>query len=418
MDQLIKVLRYCLGTEIDEKNAVRLLQLSPSDWDRVIEQSAWHGVLPLLYQSAKALGSGISIADSVMQKLRDEYLSSALENLRRYQQLSEVLRAFQNDGIPVIALKGTHLAEFVYRNIALRPMSDIDLLVKKEDLPRVEEELFGLGYRYGPFAYKNKSWIAERAGDFAYVPLKNGAVVEIHWSIGRPTSPFNIDTEGLWERSHPITINGISVSLLSPEDLLLHLCLHTAYRNAFVTGLLHFCDIAKVIQHYQDELEWEKLRCRISQWGVAKPVYLTLHLVRELLQAAVSDEFLDKIRPHDFDREMITWAREQIFNYKSAPRAVSPKLIKLWGSKGLKDKANLLLEALLIIKNVFLSKEYIAHNYSVPQNSLRVYLYYVVSLKDVLLRYGGSAWRLLRRDEEMVALAKRENAIRDWLESA
>jgi hypothetical protein len=418
MDQLIKLLRYCLGTWTDGKNAAGLLQLSPSDWDRVIEQSAWHGALPMLYQSAKALGPSISIADSVLQKLRDEYLRSALENLRRYQQLSELLRAFQNDGIPVIALKGVHLAEVVYRNIALRPMSDIDLLVKKEDLPRVEEEMFRLGYRYGPFAYTNKSWLAERAGNFAYVPANKGVLVEIHWSIGRPISPFNIDTEGLWERSHPITINGIPVSVLSPEDLLLHLCLHTAFRNAFVTGLLHFCDIAKVIQHYQDKLEWKQLRCRISQWGVARPVYLTLHLARELLRSAVPDEFLDKIRPQDFDRKMITWAREQIFNYKIAPQAVSPKLIKLWGSQRLKDKASLLLEALLILKNVFLSKEYIAYNYFVPPNSLRVYLYYVVSLKDVLLRYGGSAWRLLRRDEEMVTLAKRENAIRNWLESS
>ena len=84
---------------------------------------------------------------------------------------------------------------------------------------------------------------------------------------------------------------------------------------------------------------------------------------------------------------------------------------------GLKYNTALLLEALLILKNVFLSKEYIAYNYSVPQDSLRVYLYYTVALKDILLRYGGSAWRLLRRDEEMVARAKRENEIRAWLES-
>ncbi len=417
MDQLIKVLRYYLRTGTDEKNTAGLLQLSPSDWDRVIEQSAWHGVLPLLYQSAKVLGPGISISASILQELREKYLLSALENLRLYHQLSEVLRALQNDGIPVIALKGAHLAEVVYGNIALRPMSDIDLLVKKEDLPEVEEKMFGLGYGYGPFAYTNKSWIAERAGNFAYVPANKGVVVEVHWSIG-PTSPFNIDTECLWERSRPITIVGIPVSVLSPEDLLLHLCLHTAFRNAFVTGLLHFCDIVKAIQHYQDELDWEQLQRRISQWGVARPVYLTLSLARELLQAAVLDDLLDKIRPHDFDRKMITWAREQILNYKSTSQAVSPKLIKLWGSKGLKDKANLLLEALLILKNVFLSKEYIAYNYSVPQNSLRVYLYYAVSLKDILLRYGGSAWSLLRCDEEMVALTKRENAIRAWLESA
>lgn len=416
MDRLTEALRYCLGTGTDGKNTARLHRLLPSDWDSLIEQSSWHSVMPLLYQSAKALGPGISIADSVLQRLREKYLHSALENLRRYRQLSELLRALQSDGIPVIALKGAHLAKVVYGNIALRPMSDIDLLVKKEDLPGVEEKMFGLGYGYGPFAFANKSWIAERTGNLAYMPAKNGAVVEIHWSIG-PTSPFNIDTEGLWERARPTTINGTPVSVLSPEDLLLHLCLHTSFQNAFVTGLLPFCDIVKTIRHYRDELDWEEVQRRVSQWDVARPVYLTLNLARELLRAAVPDELLDKIRPNDFDRKMTTWAREQIFNYKGASQAVSPKLIRLWGGKGLKDKTALLLEALLILKNVFLSKEYIAYNYSVPQSSLRVYLYYAVSLKDILLRYGGSALRLLRRDEEMVARAKRENEIRAWLES-
>jgi hypothetical protein len=51
-----------------------------------------------------------------------------------YRQLKEILIEFNKNNIPVILLKGAHLAQFVYGNIALRLMSDIDLLVKKEDL--------------------------------------------------------------------------------------------------------------------------------------------------------------------------------------------------------------------------------------------------------------------------------------------
>jgi hypothetical protein len=60
-----------------------------------------------------------------------ETLYSALRNMRRCHELSKVLRILQNDGIPVIVLKGAALAEVVYGNIALRSMSDVDLLVKK-----------------------------------------------------------------------------------------------------------------------------------------------------------------------------------------------------------------------------------------------------------------------------------------------
>ncbi|UCD84932.1 MAG: nucleotidyltransferase family protein [Deltaproteobacteria bacterium] len=416
MDFLIEVLRYCLGTETDEKTVGRSFPSPSSDWDEVIEEADWHGIVPLLYQSLKVLGTGVNITDSVLQRMQGKYLRSALENLRRSRQLSELLRALTSDGIPVIALKGMHLAEIVYGNVALRPMSDIDLLVKDEDLPKTEERMFGLGYSYGPFAYANRSWIAEKIGNRAYVPAKGGSVVEIHWGIGLG-SPFNIDPKGLWERACPATIDGTPVLVLSPEDLLLHMCLHTSFQNAFLTGLLPLCDIVRIIQHYRGELDWGKVQDRIGQWGVARPVYLTLDLAKELLRAEVPNGFLERIRPHGFDREMTVRAREQIFDSRDSNQAVSPKLIRLWGSKGLEGKLNLLREAFLILKNVFLSKEYITYNYSVPRKSLRVYFYYAVSLKDILLRYGGSAWSLLRKNKLMVSRAERENELRTWLES-
>jgi hypothetical protein len=58
-----------------------------------------------------------------------------------YQELQTVLKTFKfrAASIAVIALKGAFLAELVYENIGLRAIGDVDLLVKKEDLEKVQQ---------------------------------------------------------------------------------------------------------------------------------------------------------------------------------------------------------------------------------------------------------------------------------------
>ena len=66
--------------------------------------------------------------------------------MRSLQGATQILEAFQNNGIRVMFLKGLSLIELLYKNPALRPCSDIDLLILKEDLPKAIDVLENLGY--------------------------------------------------------------------------------------------------------------------------------------------------------------------------------------------------------------------------------------------------------------------------------
>jgi hypothetical protein len=417
MDQqtVDELLCHCLGMGTDETRVARLEQLSPSDWDGVIQQANRHSVTPLLYRCLKTLGPGTIIPAGIMQRLQEIYLfDSARRNVRLYHQLSKVLKMLQNDGIPVIALKGVHLAEVVYGDLALRPMDDMDLLVRTTDLSRIEAKLLEMGY----VPPENKSWYVENHRHFHYVLPNGGVPVEVHWNIQSPTSLFKLDVEKFWERAQPAAIAGIEVLVLSPEDLLLHLCLHVSFSHKFRIRLISFCDISETVRYYRDEMDWEQVQLRACQWGVGKYVYLTLHLARELLGAAVPDEVLDALKPDGFDPRVAAGAREQIFADESdspSLSSLSKAFVQLWGPEGLQDKA------ILFLKSVFPSPEVMAQMYPAPPDSPRIYFYYPVRLKDLLLRYGRAAWRLLHRDKEMVMLVERKNnktALIDWLASA
>jgi hypothetical protein len=126
------------------------------DWDDIVEGSMRHGILPLLYWNLKRIDDGKDVPAEVMTNLRIVYYKNAVLNTLRYDELSKILIAFNDAGIDVIVLKGAFLAETVYKNIGLRPMSDLDLLIKKGDLQKAEKELVQL--RYVPATIYPTKW--------------------------------------------------------------------------------------------------------------------------------------------------------------------------------------------------------------------------------------------------------------------
>ncbi len=408
MDQETEVLLYCLGTNANEKCAARLEQLLPSDWEGVIQRSMRHVVAPLLYHRLKILSPRTNIPVGIVQRLREIYLHNAAKNMQLYTELSKLLRILKDDGIPVIVLKGAYLAEVVYDNIALRPMCDIDLLVKKVDLSRVEKRLLEMGY--SPL---RRIWIEEECALRKHLPpfTKAGAVpFEIHWTLVGPTNPFNIDVSGLWKRARTASIASVNVLVLSPEDLLLLLCLHASFIHVF-PPLYFLCDISETIRHYKDEMDWNQVQLHARQWGVDKCVYLTLRLTRDLLGAVVPDELLRRFQPVDLDLHMITEVREGIFADKSASSSPPLTLAELWGAKRLRDIT-------IFLKRAFPSPKIMSSMYPAAPDSIRIYLYYFVRLKQLFLFYSRHAWRLFFPDKKMMALVEENrkiNALRQWL---
>jgi len=417
MDQsrIDELLLYCLRVDPGETGDGGLEALSSSDWDAFIETSGWYGVAPLLYHRLRTFHPDVPIPANVMERLRQAYLENAARNVGLYHRLGKVLELLRRDNISVIVLKGAHLAELVYGNRALRSMSDVDLLVHRDDLMRVEAVLLGIGYT--PLQYNRTTGKDNK--HFGYILSKRGLYLEVHWTLLPAMHPVDIDINGQWERSRPATIAGFEVAVLCPEDLLLHLCLH-ACEHSLKPGLRYLCDICEILQHYQGGIDWGLVQLRARKWGIGKCVYITLRLARELLGVILPDGLEESLKPDDFDERFIALAKEQVFSTRMGTGRIlslSPYVAKFWGSKRLVDKPALFLK---ILKRFFPSREVMAREYPLPPGSIRIYFYYAMHFRDLLRWQGHHTWRLLRGDKEMQALAKRENDIAtltDWLMS-
>jgi len=403
-----ELLLYCLAVQPDDAKLSRIQQLTSSDWDKIVEQSKRHDVAPLLYYLMKNLDAGADIPYDVMRKLRDEYLSSSARNLYLSSELEKVLGKLRCAGIPVIVLKGAHLGEIIYRNAALRPMIDVDLLIRESDITRAEVILSELGYStQGDYKRDRKDRF-----HLVYHSSQNTVLIELHWHLIRPGSPLKIDIEGLWRRARREVIVNVEVSVLSIEDLLLYQCYHTSKHLFCLYGLRSLYDISIILDHYGSQIQWETVIHRSREWKIDKCVFLTLLLSKELLDVHIRDEVLDSLRPGNYNRQTLNLAVEQIFGYRKAYPLLSVHIAQMWNVNRPYNKAAIFL------KRVFPSRTEMSRMYNISLNSPLILLLYLVRFKDLILRHNRAVWRILHRDQETQSFVSQQKELlelRNWL---
>jgi len=249
---------------------------SAGEWQELIAEASRHDLVPLLYFRLSRGGAAPAFPATLWEKMLARYRLNAAANLHRFHSLHPVLAGLKAAGVPVIVLKGAYLAAVVYDHAALRSMSDVDLLVHREDLPRADAVLAAAGFRRREFELAP----GREENEFHYLDPTGHALLELHWDLYKPDYPFRFDLAAMWRSSVTETVAGESVRVFAPEDQLLHLTSHAAVHR-FEFGLRPLCDLAAVLAH--GPLDWSLLVERARRAGGARAVGLPLFLARDLL---------------------------------------------------------------------------------------------------------------------------------------
>ena len=193
---------------------------------------------------------------------------------------------FRGSQIPVIPLKGPVLAASLYADPALRRFVDLDLLVHQRDVPAAMQILAAQGFSLN----SDLGWAPEKtligwSCELSY--NQSETRVDLHREIASSDYPFRLDPEILWRSLRSVRIEGREVPTLSPETLLLFLCVHGA--KHFWINLQLICDVARLLET-SPETDWTKALDRARQLGREHPVLLGLLLAHDLLQAPLAPE--------------------------------------------------------------------------------------------------------------------------------
>ena len=256
-----------------------------------------HGLGPLLY--GRLRGQDI-LPPATMAELRRAYYDNAGRSARLWHALETALRALAQAGIPTLLLKGAALVQTVYENPALRPMGDLDLLVRPADAGRALAALAGLGYRpqqHEPApgstrTYENEIMLGREG---APAPL------ELHWGLfDSPHYQSQLPMEWFWQTARPVHIGDTGAQALGPEAQILHLCGHLLLHHGGDARLLWLHDIAEVVARYRGEINWSMLLERARACDLLMPLQKVLPRVACDWQApipAATLEHLAALRP-------------------------------------------------------------------------------------------------------------------------
>lgn len=182
------------------RDLAALMPPSPEDhaWEEIIRDATQQGLLPILYRRLKTSDSGRMVPAPTLDHIKESVLGLAARNVLLAQELVCIFRAFEARRLACVPLRGLALAELLYGDITARPMGDLDLLVRKEELQAVATILKGLGFQEidrRPGFAQAFSYTLEFFKD-----QPGSVIVEPHWTIAYPPFADRVDMGQVWKR--------------------------------------------------------------------------------------------------------------------------------------------------------------------------------------------------------------------------
>ena len=287
------------------------------DWGDLLA-SAWRQkVLPLVGRNLEIHG----IVGGDGWPFVAAYLGNRVRTGSMLHELDRLLVHLRDREIPVIVRKGPVLIEVVYGDPGVRRMNDIDLLIGKDDVPRIKDALIEFGYEQGtttanrrriePYRREVKAaWNLWVDNLLPFIRITSDPHVRYHTvdicrNLFQPKAGYSVPTDELFGRAVPFRVSAGTGLRLSAEDFLIDLCAHL-YKESTTLAYIEqgadlqlskFLDIAEYCQ--RSAFDADVFLATVSRHGLAEPVYFSLRLTSKVYPGAIPAALLAALRPAD-----------------------------------------------------------------------------------------------------------------------
>lgn len=236
-----------------------------------------------------------------------DYWVQAYEEEKRHltflrDKAADICEEMDKNGIRMVVLKNGGIMSDMVEDAAACPMEDIDSLVKKSDFKKAHEILInnGLTFKFrSEFEFEELEQAFRDGSTEYYITTPEGKEMwfELAWRAvaGRWIRlDLEPDCDELIDASY--TAGNTKVGILSPEDNLLQVCVHTA-KHSYVRapGLRLHLDVERIVAH--KKIDWELFLKKVRAAHVKTSTYFSLYLAKMLFDTPVPDDVLSALRP-------------------------------------------------------------------------------------------------------------------------
>jgi hypothetical protein len=229
-------------------------------------------LMPLVCRNLLALGAD----EPEIGVLKSAYRHQWVAATARLDGAGLAISALSGAGVPTMVLKGAALAGAYYRDLGVRPMHDIDILVPTE---RALDAAAAL--ERGGWAHAVATPLRE------LLPVTHGSRfdasnvgVDLHWHV--MWSPA--DEHDFWSAAEPAEVGGAATLRPCAADLLLHACVHAVWSDGM---RLRWVPDALAVLRASPDLDWERVVERARARELTLPLHAALGYLVERFGAAV-----------------------------------------------------------------------------------------------------------------------------------
>lgn len=283
----LRLLLACLRPDARPEALAQQQALLPQvDATRLLKLAELHRVGALLGHHLKQLPAGQALAP-LLGALRQRHTANALRTLSNARDLLQLTDRLASRGVRALPIKGTALAQALYRDPALRQPGDIDLLVDAADVPVAHALLVAEGYTesvgYATLGARRQAWLLRQHKDIEFI--RRGAavqVVDLHWRLVRNAAVWDVPFDDLWQRGADTPVGPRVLRVLSREDRLLYLCAHGSFTCWY--RLKWLADLPPLLE--DPALDWPTVLLRARQTNTLKTLGVGLRVAEALLGVA------------------------------------------------------------------------------------------------------------------------------------
>lgn len=270
------------------------------------DSTAWEGAAalarrvgqePLLLALARGLEPEPPLSPQTLADLENQTRFHAFRWAEIAEGVCALLEESARRGVRPLLLKGIGLVGDCYDPAHLRPMRDIDILVREDEIARAEEAAEAAGFRAG-----KEGLAAEEIEEHHHLPPRfhegTGICLEIHHRLVRPRAgPDGFPpVADFWASAGDSRLFPGKALVPSPTMASLLVCQHVTHADKIGRRAQNLTDLVRVLDLHGAAIDWGRLVAYARAPDVARCLTVPLdYLASEGIPSAPGDR-LEEIR--------------------------------------------------------------------------------------------------------------------------
>lgn len=320
----IEIILLALRRKLDSDMEARLAVLLAQDlnWYFLSVAAVSHRVCPPLNELLERHHVNRELTVLIRQESNEIQRKSMMLTARLCKLQAALLEA----RLEFVFVKGALIANLLYGTVKERAFSDIDVFVRRNDVPRLAQILEREGFYPSPMwchcSHSNEFFTSPNFLRLNYekefVSKNNSFAVDVHWETGT----WFATCDQMLQQTTQQAIAGHNVRTLKPDLHFIYLCAHAAKHDW--DTLIWVCDIARALDSEQI-FNWRRVARLSKKLGLLQTVKTSVLLAKLLLDAPIPTALL----PINSDLETVSTEIIRRFD-RVVPPVVSASQVPHW----------------------------------------------------------------------------------------